>query len=158
MTEALHQAAQRNAVGEIPMANPFGTPMGLNAVFTIASAFITGCPSTNAPLPVKTYPTLTLLSGLPTAPGAIVDVSPASPPTGSVFGTFVSGLNIVPVEVSSTSGGQLSFEVPQNLEGGQSYIFLTSDNSGNLTDSTIIAGPAILELTPGSPTFNLTIM
>lgn len=37
VTEALHQAAQRNAIGEIPMANVFGTPMGLNAVrlFTI---------------------------------------------------------------------------------------------------------------------------
>ncbi|KAN0104199.1 hypothetical protein V8E51_009944 [Hyaloscypha variabilis] len=51
VTEALHQSAARGAVGEIPMANVFGTPMGLNAVYTIASGFITACPSSNVALP-----------------------------------------------------------------------------------------------------------
>jgi Ferritin-like domain len=32
VTEALHQGAHRDAVGEIPVANVFGTPLGLNAV------------------------------------------------------------------------------------------------------------------------------
>jgi hypothetical protein len=74
VTEAIHGAAHRNAVGEIPMANVFSTPLSLNAVYTIASAFIKSCPSTSAALPIIAYPSLTLVSGLPTAVGAVIDV------------------------------------------------------------------------------------
>lgn len=52
VTEAIHQSAARNAAGLLPMANAYGTPLGLNAVYSIASGFITSCPSTNAALPV----------------------------------------------------------------------------------------------------------
>lgn len=33
VTEALHQSLQRGAIGEVPAANVYGTPMGLNAVY-----------------------------------------------------------------------------------------------------------------------------
>jgi len=161
VTESIHQAALRNAAGEIPMANVFGTPMGINAVYSIASSFIVSCPSTNAPLPVMAYKALNLYSGLPTAsgavPGAEIDVSMGVAPEGTVYGTFVSGLDIIPVEASHTDGDQIFFIVPENIGGGQSYVFLTNDNSGNLTDSTIIAGPVIIEITPNAPTFDLSI-
>lgn len=156
VTEALHQAAQRNAVGEIPMANVFGTPMGINAVYTIASQFIKSCPSTNAPLPVMAYPSLSLLSGKPTATGAMIDLQPASMPSGTCYATFVSGLDILPV-AATMSGDMLMAEVPMNISG-QSYVFLTSDDSGNLTDSSILAGPVILEVTSSSPTFDLSVL
>jgi hypothetical protein len=155
VTEALHQSATRGAVGEIPMANVFGTPMGLNAVFTIASAFITSCPSTNMALPVMAYPSLTLASGSPTAPNATIDLTLNTMPSGTVYATFVSGLMILPVPVTM-SGGFVSAVVPVGVSG-QSYVFLTSDMSGNLTDSSILAGPAIIESTPDSPTFTLTV-
>ena len=176
VTEALHQSAARGAVGEIPMANVFGTPLGLNPVYTIASNFITSCPSSNAALPVKAYPQLTLVSGAPASPNATIQLSPKSMPSGTYYATFVNGLEIIPVAPSAVSGGMVMAAVPANVSG-QAYVFLTSDNSGNITDSTVLAGtplaliidikspmlmniipgPAIVEVTPSSPTFNLAI-
>jgi hypothetical protein len=138
VTEALHQSTQRGAIGEIPMANVFGTPMGLNAVYTIASAFIVSCPSTNVALPVTAYPTLTLVSGEPTAPNATIFVEPETSLSGTVYATFVSGVDILPVSATA-SGSMFTAVVPEGVSG-QSYVFLTSDNSGNLTDSSILAG------------------
>lgn len=156
VTEALHQSATRGAVGEIPMANVFGTPMGINATYSIASAFITSCPSINMPLPVAAYPTLTLVSGSPTSTSATIDLELKTIPSGTFYATFVSGLDIVAVAPQSSSNGMIMVSVPE-MSSGQGYVFLTSDNSGNLTDSNILAGPAILEVTPSSPTFNLAI-
>lgn len=157
VTEALHQSAERNANGEIPMANPLATPLGLNAVYSIASSFITSCPSTNAALPVMTYPSLTLESGSPTVPGANITLVPETTPSGTFYTTFVSGLDAVAVASQIGSNGSIMTEVPSSVSG-QSYAFLTMDNSGNLTDSNIIAGPAIIEVTPDSPTLNFTLI
>jgi len=156
VTEALHQSAHRNAIGEIPMANVFGTPLGINAVYTIASAFIVSCPAGNAPLPVSAYPSLALTSGSPAAPNVTVNLTPSKMPVGNVFVTFVSGLDIIPVAGTVSPGGIVSAVVPVGISG-QSYAFLTSDNSGNVADATILAGPAIVEVTPDSPTFDLSI-
>lgn len=143
------------------MANVFGTPMGANAVYSIASTFIDSCPENNTALPFKAYPALDFYSGLPTAssadPDAEIDVTMGFAPEGPVYGTFVSGLDIVAVEPSHMDGDQIFFSVPENIGGGQSYVFLTNDNSGNLNDATILAGPAILEITPNAPTFDLSI-
>ncbi|TGO26233.1 hypothetical protein BPAE_0063g00020 [Botrytis paeoniae] len=156
-TEALHQSAERNANGEIPMVNSFATPLGLNAVYSIASSFIVSCPSTNAALPVMAYPPLALKSGLPTAPGANVALVPETAPSGTFYTTFASGLDTIAVESQVGSDGLIMTAVPINISG-QSYAFLTNDNSGTLTDSNIIAGPAIIEVTPDSPTFDLLII
>ncbi|CAL3969130.1 hypothetical protein PZA11_006240 [Diplocarpon coronariae] len=156
VTEALHQSQQRAAMGETPAANVFGTPLGFNAVYSIASAFITACPASNMALPVMAYPGLAVTSGMPTAQGALVNLVPQTMPAGRFWVTFVSGLNIAAVAPASTQAGMVMAEVPAMVEG-QSYAFLTRDNSGNLTDSNIIAGPAILEVTPLSPVFNLGV-
>lgn len=133
IVEAWHQAAQRNAVGEIPMANVFGTPLGINAVYSIASAFIKSCPAENAPLPVMAYPSLALASGSPTSgAGAAVDLVPKTMPSGTYYATFVSGLDIIPVVPKSASGGMIMVEVPMNISG-QSYVFLTKDKTGNVS-------------------------
>ena len=58
VTEALHTSMQRGAIGEVPMANPYGTPLDPNSVFTLAASFITACPSTNAALPFTAFPPL----------------------------------------------------------------------------------------------------
>ncbi|SCU80494.1 LANO_0B00298g1_1 [Lachancea nothofagi CBS 11611] len=156
VTEALHQSATRNAVGEVPMANPFGTPMGANAVYSIASQFITSCPDSNTPLPVKPYPGLTISQGMPVAVNTSVSFSvDGQLPSAQCYITFVSGLDILPVE-GSVSNGMISAEIPSQVSG-QSYAFVTSDNSGNLTDTSILFGPAVLEVTPSSPTFDLSI-
>jgi len=155
VTEALHQSTLRGAAGEIPFANPVGTPLDFNPVYSIASGFITACPSTNVALPVKAYPALTLISGLPTAVDAHIDMSTMASVSGATFATFVSGLDVVSVPIAA-NGGVMSAMVPAGVEG-QSYVFLTSDNSGKVTDANVIAGPAILEITPSSPTFDVGI-
>jgi hypothetical protein len=60
VTEALHTSMQRGAIGEVPMANPYGTPLDPMAVYTLAASFIVSCPSTNAALPFTAFPSLAL--------------------------------------------------------------------------------------------------
>jgi hypothetical protein len=60
VTEALHTSMQRGAINEVPMANPFGTPLDPTSVYTLAAMFIVSCPASNAPLPFVPFPTLTL--------------------------------------------------------------------------------------------------
>lgn len=155
-TEALHQSAARNAVGEVPMANPFGTPMGLNAVYSIASGFIAECPSSNAKLPVMAYKGLNVTQGMPVAANSTVTFMADGDVPSSFCVTFVSGLDVLPM-TADIENEMIKVDVPGEVSG-QSYAFITSDNSGNLTDSNILFGPAVLEITPSSPTFDLTIM
>ncbi|KPI39493.1 uncharacterized protein AB675_5184 [Cyphellophora attinorum] len=68
-TEALHTSYQRAAIGEVPMANPFETPLNPNPVYTLAAQFIVNCPATNPPLPFKPFPLLTATSGTCVAEG-----------------------------------------------------------------------------------------
>ena len=156
VTEALHQSAARNAAGEIPMANPFGTPMDLNAVYSIASGFIVDCPSSNANLPVMAYKGLNVTQGMPVAANSTVTFMANGDVPSSFYVTFVSGLDVLPI-TGDMENGMIKVEVPGEVSG-QSYAFITSDNSGNLTNSNILFGPAIPEVTPSSPTFDLTIM
>lgn len=144
------------------MAMPFGTPMSPNAVYSIAAMFIKSCPSTNAALPFMAYPTLTNAQGLPAATGIQFTFSTsANVPTGA-YVTFVGGLNVYPMNatVMKTSlSAMVSANIPSNADfTGQVYAFITKDGSGNLTDSNIVAGPAILEVTPNAPTFDLSIL
>lgn len=155
VTEAIHQSALRGAAGQVPMANPFGTPLGINAVYSIASAFIESCPSTNAALPVMAYKQLNVTQGTPFAPNSSATFVSAAEVPYPFYLTFVNGLSVLAVE-GSKSDGSLEGVIPPNVRG-QAYVFVTKDNSGNLTDSSIISGPAILEVTPPSPTFDLSI-
>ncbi|CUM66786.1 uncharacterized protein PRCAT00004468001 [Priceomyces carsonii] len=155
VTEALHQSELRSAVGEVASANPFGTAMGINAVYTIASGFISDCPSTNAALPVKSYKALTVNQGEPISTSSNVTFTANGTLPDNCFVTYVSGLDVLPVS-GNIDGNNIVASVPMNVTG-QSYAFITSDSSANLTDSNILFGPAIIEVTPSSPSFNLSI-
>lgn len=61
VTEALHTSMQRSAVGEVPMANPYGTPLDPTSVYSLAAMFITSCPPGNPSLPFVPYPSLTYM-------------------------------------------------------------------------------------------------
>ncbi|CAR23065.1 ferritin-like domain-containing protein [Lachancea thermotolerans CBS 6340] len=155
--EAIHQAAARNAIGEIPMANPFATPLSANAIYSIASQFIESCPVNNTKLPFKAYPELFVTQGLPTAMNSSITFASNGtlPNSTQIYVTFVSGLDVIPV-AGSRNGSSIRATVPE-MVSGQSYVFLTTGNSSNLTDSNILYGPAIIEVTPSSPTFNVSI-
>lgn len=145
-TEALHQGAHRNAIEEILMTNVLSTPLGLNAVYTIASAFIKSCPSTNAAFPVMANPSITLVPGLPTAVGAVIELKPEMVPVGDRCATFCLWLryycNSNPGHQERYGGGGGANEHQRTA-----YVFLTKDKSGRITDPNVLYSPAVIEVT-----------
>ena len=156
VTESIHTSLQRFNLGEIAPANPYGTALGLNEVYTLAASFITSCPASNPALPVKAFPGLTATQGEPTSQGITFTFMPASAPPATFFVTFVSGLTTT--SVAGTMNGELvSVVIPAGVQG-QSYAFITNQNvTAAIMDSTILFGPAIVEVTPPSPMFDLTV-
>lgn len=151
---------QRSARGLVAGANPYYPPLSPNPVFTLAASFIESCPPENAELPFKPFPTLTLDSGSPLAMGMPASFSYDAGAEGSGhYVTFVSGLAIKSVMAAESSGGSVTVTIPEGVEG-QSYVFLTSADvsggPGSLTDAAIVAGPAVIEVTPASPSFDLS--
>lgn len=72
--EARHSAYIRSGNKQVPFAQPFDTPLSLNEVYSLASAFITSCPESNPKLPVKAFPALALSNKteMPVKTGATV--------------------------------------------------------------------------------------
>lgn len=58
--EARHSSYLRAAQKQAPFAQAFDTPLSINEVYSLAVQFITSCPASNPPLPVKAFPVLTL--------------------------------------------------------------------------------------------------
>jgi hypothetical protein len=58
--ESRHSSYLRANLKEAPFPQPFDAPLTLDEVYSLASGFITSCPSSNAPLPVKAFPKLQL--------------------------------------------------------------------------------------------------
>jgi len=158
VTEALHESVQRFNLGQVAPANPYGTPLGANEVYTLAAAMITSCPSSNVALPFKAFPTLAATQGIPAAPGITFTFSTtAAMPAGTCYVTFVSGLDVVSA-VATVANGMISAVIP-DVVMGLSYAILTNMNvTSALTDSMVIAGPAVIEVTPSAPTFDVTIL
>ncbi|KAH9822954.1 Ferritin-like domain [Teratosphaeria destructans] len=67
VVEAEHTSYQRAAVGKVPIANPFGTPLDPTSSYSLAAAFITSCPPGNKPLGFTAFPTLVVKDKLGTA-------------------------------------------------------------------------------------------
>ena len=153
VTEALHTSLQRFSLGEIAPASPYGTALGINEVYTLAAAFITACPASNPPLPVMAFPMLAVGSGMPTSPGADVWFTSPANVASDAFVTFVSGLSMTSVP-AMVMDGHISAVVPDTAMG-QTYAIVTNKNvTDMLTDDLVVAGPAIIEVTPPSPTFD----
>ena len=72
--EARHEAYIRSHISESPFPQPFDAPLSLDEVYSLASQFITSCPKSNPPLPVKAFPPLVLAAGTksPVATGMTV--------------------------------------------------------------------------------------
>lgn len=156
VTESIHTSLQRFNLGEIAPASPYGTALGLNEVYTLAASFIKSCPASNPPLPVKAFPGLLAVQGEPTSQGISYSFKPDSPPPATFFVTFVSGLTTTSV-AGTVEGDMVSAVIPDAVQG-QSYAFITNQNvTASIMDSMILFGPAVLEVTPPSPRFDLTI-
>jgi len=156
VTESIHTSLQRFNLGLIAPANAYGTPLGLNDVYTMAAAFITGCPASNPPLPVKAFPSLTATQGEPTSQGINFSFKAAGKVPATFFVTFVSGLNVTSV-AGTMQGDAISAVIPNTI-AGQSYAFITNAMTNmSVTDDMVLFGPTVVEVTPPAPMFNVSI-
>lgn len=166
VSEGLHQAIQRASILDVTSANIAGTPLSPNAIFTLASGFIESCPTSNAALPFKAFPTLSLSnSSAPLVANTVATLNMAPGSTtavpASAFVTFISGLDIISVPATMSAAGEISATIPPQVSG-QSFGLLTStslNGTGTIfDDSTVIAGPVIMEVVPAAPTVNFSIL
>ncbi|KAJ5623656.1 hypothetical protein N7490_012261 [Penicillium lividum] len=144
--EARHNAYLRAALGQIPFAQPFDSPLGFNEVYTVASPFITSCPSSNPQLPVKAFPSLTMVPS-----GNVMNGSTATLVAGTdgfntsnLSAAFITVTGPVYAPLKSLGNSQFVVNIPGGVEG-QSYVVLTNSMSG-VSDDNIVAGPAIVEV------------
>ena len=149
--EARHTAYIRAGNGVSPFPAPFDVGLSLDEVYSLASQFIASCPESNPPLPVKAFPTLTLSmsQAMPVKPGDMVTFDLASncdlqgqTPYGAWVGA--TGPIFVPVTVN---GASVMATVPHEMITGQSYFVLSSNNM-MVSDDSVLAGPAIVEVQP----------
>jgi len=141
-TEARHASWVAGAVDKIePWSGALDTPLSLNNVYTLAAAFITSCPSSNPTLPLKAFPTLnvTLESHSPGAEGT-VSYEGSSSSDGTQL-AFFSGLSTY---FAPISGGK--FQLPANITGTAYAVVTNSSDQSAVTDSTTVAGPAIVQI------------
>ncbi|KAM0722447.1 hypothetical protein Q7P37_001888 [Cladosporium fusiforme] len=153
--ESRHAACLRDVSSQSKLS-PFPTAqdVGLspNAIFTLASGFITACPSTNPALPVKPFPALAATTPGTVTAGSTVEVKTAgtvlTAGSGSakLYAAFVTASGPVWADLQENGDG-VGFKVKVPSEGvrGQSYLVLCNCKE-RVDDGTIVAGPAILEV------------
>lgn len=151
--ESRHDAYIRSELKLSPFPGPFDTPLDFNEVYTLAAQFIASCPSTNAALPVKAFPSLTFETSTQAASGTTGSfTSTASSLPSSAYLAFLSG-PVAPVYVNATiAGSTVTATIPPSMLDGQVYAILTSQSSGAvIADSAVLAGPAVVEVAlPGA--------
>lgn len=158
VAEGLHQSIQRNSLHQVVSPNIAGTAVTANSIFTVASAFIESCPPSNPVLPFQSFGSLVPTQANPNSVDTITTftIGQGVNIPQNFFLTFVSGLEVVSV-AGTHDGGVVSASIPK-IAQGQTYTFVTdSDISGAFVESAVLAGPAILEVTPPAPTFDLNL-
>lgn len=146
--EARHSSYLRAAMGEVPFAQPFDDPLDFNEVYTVASPFIASCPSSNAKLPVKAFPSLTMTSKGDVMTGSMVTLECGSGmkkmDMSDIHAAFITVTGPVWADVKSKGDNKFEVTIPKGVMG-QSYVVLTKGDK-EATDDNIVAGPAIVEV------------
>ena len=154
--ESRHNAYIRQALGESPFPAPFDTPLDFDEVYTLAAPFIVSCPATNPALPVMAFPELALGTTGPIVAGQTITLLTPGYTLAAVDGSsplyaaFITVLGPIFGPATPVAGG-FSVVVPTSPEiNGQSYVVLTGCSDA-VTDDTVVAGPAIVEITNPLP-------
>lgn len=138
-TESRHQAWVSGAVNKVqPWSVAEDTPLGLNQVYSLAASFITGCPSTNAALPVKAFPALTA-SPANAPSGTSITYTFTGNSTSTYYAAYYSGLSVLIAPLDSSKKAT----VPAGLLGTYYTVITTSANATAVTDANTVAGPLI---------------
>lgn len=139
-TEARHAAWIASAgLKGAAWSGALDTPLDQNQVFSLAAAFITSCPESNAALPFKAFPALTV-DGT-TTPGQKITLDfkdTDSSASGTRFLALFTGLSTLFAEIDGNNQATL----PEGLQGV--VYAVVSSNGTAVTDDSTIAGPAIL--------------
>jgi hypothetical protein len=142
--EARHDAYIRGALMDPalpPVPSAFDTPLGLSEAFSLAAQFVVECPSSNPPLPVTQFPTLTVLTNGTVSAGSAVEVSTGGVALdaggATVYAAFPTLTGFLFGGVSGSDAGY-SVQVPGQLLSGQQYVILNRGNAG-VTDETVLA-------------------
>lgn len=152
--EARHAATLQFIHNIQPASQPNDTPLSAAAVVTIVSPFFASCPTGSAPT-IEGHPALNVTTASPAVGSSLAVTATNSSVTSGTEGTiycgFASGLGAA---FSTWNNG--SCDIPSaNITAGQTYAFLTTGPS--ISDSSVIAGPAILSLAPADlKVFNST--
>jgi hypothetical protein len=139
-TEARHQAWQSSAVGNMePWSSAYDTALGLDMVYTIASAFITSCPSTNPTLPVKAFGALTVDNGVPGQTASFTFDNSNQGDTVE-YAIFYNGVGTAAVQLDADHNAM----VPSGLQGISYVVISTASSAADVTTDNIVAGPAFV--------------
>ncbi|KAL1983003.1 hypothetical protein VTN96DRAFT_618 [Rasamsonia emersonii] len=158
VAEGLHQAVQRASILDVVSANIAGTPLSPNAVFTIAVDSRRFSSSSNCSFDISIRQ---LRRDFSHQQQQYFQHQPPS----TIFVTFISGLSVVsvPGEIvngnSNGSAAAVAATIPAQAQG-QTFALLTRTavNGSALDDSAVIAGPAIMEVTPSPPTIDFGLL
>ncbi|ETS79606.1 hypothetical protein PFICI_09459 [Pestalotiopsis fici W106-1] len=147
--ESRHQTFIRAAGGTTAVPQPFDTPLGPKAVFSLAAPFIQSCPA-GSNLILTAFPALTMTTAAPAAPAVLAAgtniQAQSTAAAGAQFCGFTNA-NIPGGTAFSAFTQAGGCALPQNL-AGITYMTLTNaaPNTGVISDDIIVAGPSVLSL------------
>lgn len=152
-TEARHQAWLSSAVDKTqPWSGAYDTPLDFSNVYSIATAFITGCPASNGALPFKAFPALTIGDANPN--GKTVQLTYDDSTTDQKFLVIYDGL----VSKAYPINGDKTVTFPSGLQGISYAVVASVSDASKVDDSNTVAGPAIIDVPFSSTTPNPTFM
>ncbi|KAI9720445.1 MAG: hypothetical protein M1812_002951 [Candelaria pacifica] len=154
--EARHSSFLRGALGDQPFPSPYDTPIDLDETYTLVQLYTLSCPEAN-PLALKNYPTL---SSSFTNHGMIgreiilltygkdIKANSDDEPICATFLTLTGPIFSPAIRLPMNAG--FNTTVPAPVQGyaplnGLTYVVMSSSNT-SLTDDTILAGPATIEI------------
>ncbi|KAK2626473.1 hypothetical protein QTJ16_003648 [Diplocarpon rosae] len=155
--ESRHSAYLRASAQASPFPQPFDAPLTFDEVYTLAASFLVSCPEANAAkpqLPLKAFPVLSLGTTGPIKSGDEIELlTPgyslvAQDGSAPIYAAFISVTGPIYTDVTAVEGG-FKVKVPTGING-QSYVVLTGCKD-QVTDETVAAGPALVEITNAYP-------
>ncbi|KAI0672131.1 ferritin-like domain-containing protein [Trametes maxima] len=122
-----------------PWNGPYDTPLTPSGAYSLAAPFIKECPSSNAALPVTTFPALTISKTSPAEGSRIAIQYDGVASDGEKYVAWLDGLQVV----YTTIGKDGKTKVPQDLDGTVYAVVVKSKETPK--DETMLSGFAVVQ-------------